>query len=106
MAVTVPSFVGTDYFCDVSGSNTYSSADRLWDKQGCLAGAEDCCAADDWFYKDLPQATTDDIEFRVCTDQDSAIEDVYIEDVEIYVKWITSAGLCHIFSLNSDSVLH
>ena len=74
MAVTVPSFVGTDYFCDVSGSNTYSGADKLWD------------GADNWFYKDLVQTTTDDIELRVCTDQSCANEDVYIEYVKIYVK--------------------
>ena len=84
--VTVPSFVGTDYFCDVSGSNTYSSADRLWDGVGCLNGAQQCCDAANWFYKDLQLTTNDNIEFRVCTDQKSAIEDVYIEDVEIYVK--------------------
>ena len=84
--VTVPSFVGTDYFCDVSGSNTYSGADRLWDGVGCLKGAQHCCAAANWFYKDLQLTTNDDIEFRVCTDQDSTIEDVYIEDVEIYVR--------------------
>ena len=84
--VTVPSFVGTDYFCDVSGFNTYSSADVLWDGQGCLAGAEQCCEKANWFCKDLPQTTTGDIEFRLCTDQSRADEDVYIEDVEIYVQ--------------------
>ena len=83
--VTVPSFVGTDYFCDVSG-NTYSGADRLWDGVGCLNGAQQCCDDANWFYKDLQLTTNDDIEFRVCTDQNSAIEDVYIEDVEIYVR--------------------
>ena len=85
-SVTVPSFVGTDYFCDVSSSNTYSSADLLWDGQGCLAGAVQCCEKGNWFCKDLPQPTTDDIEFRVCTDQNRADEDVYIEDIEIYVQ--------------------
>ena len=83
---TVPSFVGTDYVCDVSGgSNTCSSADRLWDGVGCLDGAEECCEEANWFYKDLPP-TTDDIEFRLCTDQSRADEDVYIEYVEIDVQ--------------------
>ena len=81
----VPSFIGMDYFCDVSG-NTYSSADRLWDKQGCLAGAGLCCAKGNWFYKDLPQATTDDIEFRLCTDQNRVDADVYIEEVKIDIQ--------------------
>ena len=75
-SVTVPPYVGTDYFCDVSSSCT----DRLWDGAGSLAGDEANC-----FYKVLPQPTTDDIEFRVCTKQNSAIEDVYIEYVKIYI---------------------
>ena len=82
---TVPSYVGTDYFCDFSGSNTYSSADRLWDGVGCLDGAEECSEEANWFYKALPLPTDDDIEFRLCTDQSRADEDVYIEVVEIYV---------------------
>ena len=83
---TVPSFVGTDYVCDVSGSTTCSGADRLWDGQGCLAGAEECCDEANLFDTVLPQSTTDDIEFRLCTDQSRADEDVYIEYVEIDVQ--------------------
>ena len=84
--VTVPSFVGQDYFCDVSAANTYSITDRLWDGQGCSSGGERCCNRANWFCKDLPQSTTDDIEFRLCTDQSRADEDVYIEDIEIYIQ--------------------
>ena len=36
--------------------------------------------------KDLPQPTTDDIEFRLCADEPRTNEDVYIEDVEIFVQ--------------------
>ena len=84
--VTAPSFIGQDYFCDVSTANTYNITDRLWDGQGCSSGGEQCCDRANWFCKDLPQSTTDDIEFRLCTDQSRADEDVYIEDVEIYVQ--------------------
>jgi hypothetical protein len=79
---TVPSFLGQDYFCEVSGSNT----DRQWDGQSCSSSAEQCCERASWFCKDLPQPTTDDIEFRLCTDEGRTNEDVYIEDVEIYVQ--------------------
>ena len=83
---TVPLFVGTDYFCDVSGSNTCSDADELWDGVGCLAGAEACCDEANLFDTVLPLPTNDYIEFRLCTDQERADEDVYIEYVEIDVQ--------------------
>ena len=61
----LPSFVGQDYFCDVEGADTYVYADRLWDKHDCLSGGQRCCEEGQWFCKDLPQPTTDDIEFRL-----------------------------------------
>ena len=79
----VPPFVGQDYYCDV---DTFTHADRLWDKYDCQPGAEACCQEGQWFCKDLPQPTTDDIEFRLCADEGRANEDVYIEQVDIYVQ--------------------
>ena len=38
-----------------------------------------------WFYKELPQSTTDDVEMRVCRDQDIADEDIRVELVDIYI---------------------
>ena len=38
------------------------------------------------FCKDLPQSTTDDIEFRLCADETRANEDIYIEHAEIFVQ--------------------
>ena len=81
----LPPFVGQDYYCDVEDTDTFTHADRLWDKYDCLSGAEACCEEGQWFCKDLPQPTTDDIEFRLCSDQERANEDVYIEHVDIYV---------------------
>ena len=82
----VPGFVGQDYFCDVESHSTYKDEDRLWDGYDCLFTAPRCCDKGPWFCKDLPQATSDDIEFRVCTDQLRDDEDVYIEHVELYVQ--------------------
>ena len=47
-----------------------------------------CCILHDppWFHKQLSDLTTDDIEMRVCTDQGTDDENVYIEMVEIYVQ--------------------
>ena len=82
----VPSYVGENFFCDVEQSNTYTDDDRLWDKHNCLAGAEACCEKGHWFCTDLPQASTDDVEFRLCTDQSRYDEDVYIEHVDMFVQ--------------------
>jgi hypothetical protein len=37
-----------------------------------------------WFFRELPQPTTDDIEMRGCRDQEAGSEDIAIESVEIY----------------------
>ena len=81
-----PSFVGQDYFCDIEDRNSYTYDSRLWDGHSCRYDGERCCEKANWFCKDLPQSTTDDIEFRVCADERRANEDVYIEYAEIYVQ--------------------
>ena len=85
-----PSFVEDDYFCDTGSSGHYKhifySDDPLWDGDGC-GGTNMCCSFNNppWFYKRLPQATTDDIEVRVCRDGTVVNEDVAVEIIEIYV---------------------
>jgi len=37
------------------------------------------------FYKNLMQPTTDDIEMRVCLDQDDTDEEIFLNFFEIYV---------------------
>ena len=83
-----PPFVGEDYFCD-AGNEEYMpgenglQTDPLWDGTDCL-----CCDSDSapWFYKQLPQPTADDIEMRVCKDEDHTNENIAIELVNIYVQ--------------------
>ena len=90
----LPSFVGMDYFCDtglkrfIGGSSPgFLGTDPLWDGGGCEE-PNNCCSFNDppWFYKQLPQPTTEDIEMRVCRDEVSSNEDIAIEMVEIYVQ--------------------
>ena len=93
----VPSFVGNDYFCESGNpASTYTftifaANDPLWDGQGC--GAASCCelsyppgVTPPWFCKQLPQATTDDIEVRLCGDERIGNEDTPVELIEIYVN--------------------
>ena len=84
-----------DYFCE-SGDPRFVppappnpmvySEDPLWDGHGCDF-ISICCYFNGppWFHKQLSDLATDDIEMRVCTDEDARNENVYIEMVEIYV---------------------
>ena len=92
LATGPPAFVGNDYFCDTGSSGpfdlrTLHSDDPLWDGAGC-GPLNDCCTFNNppWFYKQLPQSTTDSIEMRVCRDQDTRNEDIAIEKLEMYVQ--------------------
>jgi hypothetical protein len=90
-AARPPAFVGNDYFCDTGSASRYGyvvhKRDPLWDGAGC-GSKNACCSFNNppWFYKQLPQSTTDDIEMRVCRDEPYENEDILIEAVEIYVQ--------------------
>ncbi len=81
-----PSFVGNNYFCD----GDYNGA--LWDGQGCTT---DCCTFNSppYFSVALPSSTFDDIEVRICSDQDRGDEAVHIGMLELYVHHITCIDL-------------
>ena len=86
-----PSFVGDDYFCavgtDFFNQNIFYGANPLWDGVGCMH-ENICCSFNSppWFYKQLAQPTTDDIEVRVCRDEVRSNEDVAIEMIELFVQ--------------------
>ena len=91
-----PTFIGNDYFCESGNpATTYTNilyaSDPLWDGQGC--GSPPCCEMSSppgvtapWFCKQLPQATTDDIEVRICGDQGTGDEDTPVELIELYIR--------------------
>ena len=70
--ISVPLFVGGDYFCE-SGANSgqpssgFHSDDPLWDGKNCTKSSA-CCSFNNppYFTKRLSSATTDDIEVRLC----------------------------------------
>ena len=93
LTYTPPAFVRNDYFCDTGNAdpttphNIFYGDDPLWDGAGC-GPTNICCSFNNppWFYKQLPQSTTDDTEMRVCRDEDASNEDIAIEMVEIYIQ--------------------
>ena len=86
----IPPFVGSDYFCDTGSESRFQHIfypnDPLWDGQGC-GPLNTCCSFNNppWFMKELPSSTSDDIEMRLCTDQECTDEDINFESVELYV---------------------
>ena len=88
---TAPAFIQNNYFCDsgnrgpgVSTQAVYIS-DPLWDGAGCAATSS-CCEFNNppWFCITLDQATSEDIEVRICMDEAPSNEDVDVELVDIY----------------------
>ena len=83
-----------DYFCD-TGLETFESGnqrgfnrdDPLWDGAGC-GPTSTCCNFNTppWFYKQLPQLTSDNIEMRLCLDSSTTEEDIGIQIIEIYIQ--------------------
>ena len=91
--ISVPLFVGNDYFCDsaVRGSDRtesiYYPDDPLWDGQGC-GSTSTCCEFNNppWFCKQLPQPTTDNIELRLCENSVSTADDSLFELIQLYIN--------------------
>ncbi len=92
-----PSFVGSDYYCESglyqwpTSAGLYAS-DTLWDGQRCDGYEGPCCSHPNlpWFCKELSEPTTDDLEVRLCADQDKSNEDAPIELVELYSRLLPS----------------
>ena len=93
---TAPAFVGNDYFCESGVHSEWVDSqhrgvlfpdDVLWDGQNC-SSTSTCCQFNNppWFTKNLPSATADDIELRICTNGRITDDDIPIELVELYVQ--------------------
>ena len=85
----VPSFVGEDFYCDsgFSGSspeNRIAWEDPLWDGQGCTSSGNQCCNRYGWFHREIP-TTSDNIEVRWCGNENQSNEDVFTDQLEIWV---------------------
>ena len=88
ISISVPPFVGEDYFCEsganLGRSNAFQSDDPLWDGTGCTSTST-CCSFNNppYFTKRLPNPTTDDLEMRLCWWERA--EETPIEFIGLYV---------------------
>ena len=90
-----PYYVGNNYYCESAHKdycwviNRFFPDDPLWDGQQCDNDEGTCCTGANtpqWFCVDLPKSTNDDIEVRICHDQDTTDEDTPIQLLELYVQ--------------------
>ena len=96
----VPSYIGSDYFCDTAFSVLYYTvpnyesiqvSDPLWDGEGC-GSTNTCCynpqreVNPPWFVKTLSSPTSDNIEMRLCHPYYNSHGSTPIEVVELYVQ--------------------
>lgn len=88
----VPPYIGNDWFCESAAATRFQdrvyTENPLWDGVGCGGSQSTCCSFNNppWFCKSLPAATRDDIEFRMCGDENVSSEDVPVDFYEIYVQ--------------------
>ena len=90
--VLAPSSIRNNTYCESGNSASdfrhgflYAS-DPLWDGQQCEGR---CCSdglSPPWFSVTLPSPTTDDLEVRICGDQDTHDEDTPVSLLELYVQ--------------------
>ena len=86
-----PSFVGSNHYCDAGVVGSYSGgyyfSNPLWDGSGCSSGST-CCSNNNlpWFQYQLRQMTQDDIEVRICRDEEFSNEGILIDILELYIQ--------------------
>jgi hypothetical protein len=76
-----PSFVGNNYFCEGSRNGA------IWDGMDCT-NVTACCTFNfpPWFSIALPTPTSDDIEVRLCQDENESNESIHVRLLELYVQ--------------------
>jgi len=92
--IHIPPWVQSDYFCETGTTTAPESVfyplDPLWDGKGggCTST---CCSYNQppWFYKQLSETTSENIEVRLLTDAVPNLlenEDTPIQSIELYIQ--------------------
>ena len=88
---TTPSFVGSNYYCEsgrgsIDDHSAYHFDDPLWDGSGCIFS--NCCSIPNqpWFYRQLNETTSANIEVRLCDIYNFANGFTLIDQLELYIQ--------------------
>ena len=68
--------------------NIFYTSDPLWDGSGCNLPKTNCCSNVDmpWFYRVFAMPQQDNIEARICTDQNFFDEAVVIDQLNLLIQ--------------------
>ena len=84
-----PPFVGENIFCESGNTGPdeprWYLDDPLWDSQGCAANSTCCDRGGPWFTTTLSQEVSDDIEVRMCSAHSLSVENIGVDELEIYI---------------------
>ena len=88
---TTPSFVSSNYYCEsgrgsIDDHEAYYFDDPLWDGSGCIYS--NCCSVPNqpWFYRQLNESTSADIEARLCDKRSFVNGFTIIDQLELYIQ--------------------
>ena len=88
---SLPTFLNSDYFCETGNRGgvdhtTVFLDDPLWNGKGCATG--NCCDFNNppWFYKDLPQETSDTLKITLYLNGEISEENILVTEIELYVS--------------------
>ena len=88
---TTPSFVGSNYYCESGRGNiddhaAYHFDDPLWDRSGCIHSNCGSVPNQPWFYRQLNEIISANIEVRLCVTRSFSAGFTMIDQLEIYIQ--------------------
>ena len=84
-------FVGNDYYCESRTTEPPSAIaytnDPLWDGDGCVHANNNCCTNPSmpWFFRQFFRPQNENIEARLCRDEDYSNEATLIDQLQLYI---------------------
>ena len=87
-----PPFIGTHYYCETSYNRApqtytlFNFQNPLWDGEGHCAGPTCGNPNQPWFRKVLPNKVSEDLEIRLCADQQIRHGALAIDYMELYIR--------------------
>ena len=84
-------FIGNDYYCESGATriplNIAYTNDPLWDGDGCIHANNNCCTNPSmpWFFRQFAMPQNENIEARLCRDENYSNEATLIDQLQLYV---------------------
>ena len=101
-----PSFACDHFYCESGvtssiGQTVYYTSDSVWNGRSC-SSENSCCSKPNqlWFYQQLLLTSSDNIEVRICYDEEFGHEGVLVKELQLYVRCSSSRTLLRVLNSN------